>query len=344
MKKAAALLFIVALVSCKKDKPEPTEPEAPVVVQPSQKKVLIVNEGKFGGGNATISLYNVATAEVSKEYYQAQNNNENLGDVAQSMTKIGDKYYIVVNNSKKIVVCDKDMKKLSEITTVTSPRFILPVSDNKAYITDMSANAIHILDLGSNVITGKITCNGWTERLAKTGNEVFVVNPANGKMYVIDPATDKITDSVAVGDNPANIEVDKNGKLWVLAQGESWNNKPGQLCRVDPASRAVELQLPFTTSEFPSALCLNKTKDTLLYLNSGVWRMPVTSASKPAAAFIPSGTRMFYGVGVNPANHTIYVSDALDFSQASTIYIYDNAGNEKSFFKAGVNANSFYFE
>jgi YVTN family beta-propeller protein len=344
MKKATALLFIIAFVSCKKDKPEPAEPEVPVVVQPSQQRVLVLNEGKFTSENASVSLYNVATGEVTKEYYQAQNANTKLGDIAQSMTKIGDKYYIVVNNSKKVVVCDKDMKKLSEITNVISPRHILPVNDNKAYVTDMSANGIHILDLGTNTITGLIPCSGSTERLARSGNEIFVLNTMTGKMYIINPATDKITDSVAVGDNPAYIDLDKNGKLWVLAQGESWKNNAGQLTRIDPASRAVELKLPFATADFPSSLCFNKTKDTLLFLNSGVWRMPVSSTSKPASAFIAAGSRNFYGLGVNPANHTIYVADALDYSQASTIYIYDNAGTEKSFFKAGVNANSFYFE
>ncbi len=343
MKKAAALLFIVALVSCKKDKPEPAEPEVPVVVQPSQQRVFVVNEGKFGGGNATISLYNVATAEVSKEFYQAQNNNEKLGDVAQSMTRIGYKYYIVVNNSKKIVVCDKDMKKISEIVSPLSPRYILAVDDNKAYVTDMSAGSIHIVNLSSNTISGEITCKGWTEDLVKVGNEVFVLNETTGKMYVINTATDKITDSLFVGDTPVNVDLDKNGKLWVLSQGD-FVAAGGQLWKIDPASRSVELKLPFTTSDFPSSLCMNKTKDTLLYLNNGVWRMPVSATAKPGAAFISPGTRMFYGLGVNPANYSIYVSDAIDFSQASTIYIYDNAGNEKSFFKAGVNASSFYFE
>lgn len=344
MKKVAVVLILISLASCKKDKPEPAQPETPVVVQPTQQRVFVLNEGKFQSENATISLYNVATAEVVKEYYQAQNGNAKLGDVAQSMTRTGDRYYIAVNNSKKIVVCDKDMKKITEITNLLSPRYILPVSDSKAYVTDLSSNSIHILDLASNTISGQIQCFGWTERLVKSGNEVFVLNEGVGKMYVINPSNDKITDSVVVGDYPASLELDKNGKLWVLTQGDSFNNKPGQLCKIDPTTRAIELKMPFTSADFPSALCLNKTKDTLLYLNNGVWRMPVTATTKPASAFIGAGTRMFYGLGVNPANYSIYVSDAIDFSQSSTIYIYDNAGNEKSFFKSGVNANSFYFE
>jgi YVTN family beta-propeller protein len=344
MKKTVLLLLAVALVSCKKDKPEPEVPEAPVVVQPAQQKVYILNEGKFQSENATVSLYNVATAEVVKEYYQAQNGNEKLGDIAQSMIRVGDRYYIAVNNSKKIVVCNAEMKKLAETGVIPSPRYLLPVSDTKAYVTDLSAGRIHIMDLSSNAVTGSIPCNGWTERMVRSGSEIFVLNESHGKMYVINSATDKIIDSVLVGEYPAGIELDKNGKLWVLSQGDLFNSKPGRLSRIDPVTRGVELNLPFNTSDFPSALCLNKTRDTLLYLNNGVWRMPVSSASHPAAPFIPSGGRMFYGLGVNPSDHTIYVSDALDFSQSSTIYIYSNSGNEKSFFKAGVNANSFYFE
>jgi YVTN family beta-propeller protein len=343
MKKSAIIVLALLFAACKKDRPEPATPETPVTVQPSQQKVYIINEGKFGSDNASVSMYVAGTGDIVKDQYHVVNNVA-LGDIAQSMLRFNDRYYIIVNNSKKLVVCDKDLKKITEVGSLPSPRYMLPVSSSKAYITDLAANRIHIFDIASNNVTGSIATSGWTERLVLQNNEVFVTNEAKGSVYVINPATDKITDSIVVGAYPGSMEVDKNGKIWVLASGDQFNNADAKLLRIDPASRTAELTLTFPSGSFPSALCLNKGKDTLLFLNNGVTRMPISSASLPAQPFIAAGTKMFYGLGVNPADHNIYVSDALDFIQSSTIYIYDNQGTNKSFFKAGINANSFYFE
>ncbi|MGZ3921989.1 MAG: hypothetical protein ACXVC7_16935, partial [Bacteroidia bacterium] len=70
----------------------------------------------------------------------------------------------------------------------------------------------------------------------------------------------------------------------------------------------------------------------------------LSETSVPSSPLIPKGSHTYYGLGINPNDFTIYASDALDYIQRSNIYIFDAAGNEKSFFKAGINSNSFYFE
>ena len=72
--------------------------------------------------------------------------------------------------------------------------------------------------------------------------------------------------------------------------------------------------------------------------------MAIGDQGFPGGAFIEKGSKNFYGMGVDPNTGKIYASDALDYVQRSNIYVYDNNGTQVTVFKAGINANGFYFE
>ncbi|MFO0357939.1 MAG: DUF5074 domain-containing protein [Sphingobacteriaceae bacterium] len=330
--------ILVFFTACVKDKPTPITSDT--IILSNSKKVYVINEGNFMNNNASVSLFDTGNNSVVENYYNAQNNAA-LGDVAQSISKINNNYYIVVNNSNKIVVVDEKFKLKRSITGLTSPRYIQQVSNQKAYVSDLYANAISIIDLNNGVKTGSISLNGWTEKMVMLYNKVFVTNMNKNYVYVINAVNDQITDSVFVGKNAGSIECDKNDKLWVLGSGNSSN---GFLTRIDPLNLSTST-FSFTSSDSPHNLCINGSKDTLFYLNNGIFKMGIAELNLPSAAFIPKGTKNYYGLGVHPTTHDIYASDALDYIQRSNIYIYNaNNGTQKHTFKAGINANGFYFE
>lgn len=342
MQKISCILFFLLIFSsCVKDKPVPA---VAVAVQLSTaKKVYVINEGPFqGNGNGAISLYDPQTNVAIENYYQVQNQSE-IGNVAQSMNYINGNYYIVVNNANKIIVCDAQLKKTTQITGLTSPRYILPLTNKKAYVSDLYANAISIVDLGSNSKTGSIACYGKTEKMVSFYNKVFVTNTDREYVYVIDALKDSIVDSVFVGYNAGSIALDKNDKIWVLGSGKA-PQSAGRLVRFNPINNSVETNLMFAAGTLPGNLCMNKNKDILFYLNDGIYKMSITDATLPSQAFISKETKNFYGLGINPNDEAIYAADALDYSQRSQIYIYNPDGSSKTDFKAGVISNGFYFE
>src|SRR5687768_3763871 len=93
----ALLLFFSA---CVKDKP--AEPAVPVKLD-TVGSVYIVCEGSLGNGNASLSLYQSTDGAINNNIYEAING-QPLGDVFESMQRIGDKLFLCVNNSDKIVV------------------------------------------------------------------------------------------------------------------------------------------------------------------------------------------------------------------------------------------------
>lgn len=342
MKYFVAIFALFVLSSCVKDKPQ--EPVKTAVSINPDNKVLIVNEGNYGWGHGTVSLYDPISGAVVEDYYLQQNNSE-LGNVCQSITKYNNNYYIVVNNSNKVIVVGTDdFIKKATITGFNSPRYLLPITYNKAYVSDLFQNSIQIVDLNTNNISGSIACKYSTEEMALIYGKVFVTCSNSNYCYVVNTATDAIIDSINVGVGASSLVIDKNAKVWVLSGGSSGNNQNGKLSRINPLTLQIETSYSFSLSDSPHALRINKTHDTLYYLNKGVCQLPISNTQLPSGILINQGSKVFYGLGVSPKDYRIYVSDAIDYIQKSKIEIYDVNGNFKNSFNAGIISNGFVFE
>jgi len=333
----AGFLF---LSSCVSDKAKDVKPEIPVAAKPSA-GVYITNEGNFTWGNASVSYYSFSDQQVTEDAFKAGNNRQ-LGDVCQSMSIINGKAYIVVNNSFKIEVVTPDsLKSVGVISGLSSPRYILEVNDNKAYVTDYKRNAISVVDLSTNNVIKEILCKGWTEELVLAGNKVFVTNIRKHYLYVVNPVSDIIEDSIKIGLNAYSIKTDKNNKVWVLAGRNG--SVAATLHRINPVNNTIEQTLSFNTSDNPGSLEINGTKDTLYYLNKGVCQFSISGASLPGAVLVPQGNMLFYGLGIDPTSGVIYVSDAIDYVQQGMVYRYLPNGNLLNSFKAGTTPGDFCF-
>ncbi len=336
-------MIIVFFNSCVKDKPQ--DPKKTAVTVNSDYKVLVSNEGNFGWGSGTISLYDPTSGAVIDDYYGQQNNNGSLGNVCQSITKHNSSYYIVMNNSNKIVVANtSDFVKTATINGFNSPRYILPITYNKAYVSDLYSNSVQVVDLNTNTISGSIPCMPGTQEMVLIYNEAFITNSNSNYCYIANTTNDVLTDSINVGKGNSNICIDKYSKIWVLSSGNNAAGQSGRLSKINPVTLQIEQTLNFNLGESPHKLCINKTKDTLYYLNNGVFQFQINSSILPANALISQGSKFYYGLGVNPKDYRIYVSDAIDYVQKSKIEIYKPDGTFISKFNAGIISNSFMFE
>jgi YVTN family beta-propeller protein len=335
------LLIISSMLSCRRDEP-PVAPIGNITI--GEGGVYITNEGNFMFGNASVSYYDPENNSVVEDLFQSVNSTS-LGDICQSMTFFNSKIYIVVNNSGKVkIVNASNFEEQGEISGLTSPRYFLPVSNNKAYVTDLYSNSVSVVDLNSNSISGNIPCAGATEELVLSYGNAFVTNSAKEFVYVINTSTDQITDSILVSRGGNSIAEDKNGKLWVLCGGNSSLLIPPSLYRIHPVSKTVELSYSFPQNDSPWRLTMNGGNDTLYFLNNGIYKMSIEDINLPAAPFISEGTMNFYGLGIDPLTGIIYVSDAIDYVQRGMILRYQPNGILINSFLAGIIPGDFYFE
>ena len=342
-----AFLFLV-FSACQKE--ATNTPSSPVNIQTS-KGVFISNEGGFNFGNASVSYYNFKTKEINNKIFQAANNRF-LGDVLQSMSIWKDQGYLVLNNSNKIeVVAMDDFSSRAKISPFTSPRYILPVSDEKAYVSDLYADWIYVVDLLNNSKVDSIYFKGWTEHMVLLEGEIFVTNPSfydqdpTDQIYVIDVATDQIVDSIAVGFSPLTIQLDKHNKLWVLCEGHQNSGKFGGLYQLDPTSRTVDQSFPFTNFEASNAqrLAINASKDSLYFSRKHIYQMPIDATALPSTALIAAEGRDLYGLGIHPSTGEIFVGESGFFQQQGKVFIYNQEGSLQNSFTAGVGINDFCF-
>lgn len=329
MKKLHLILIIFTLFSCKKE--ESPTPD----IHTSSNGMVICNEGNFNWANASLSYYDIGTGALSNNVFESANG-EKLGDICQSATFINDKLYVVVNNSAKIEVLNMDnFEQITTITGFASPRYIQQVSASKAYVTDLYANKVWIVDMNDHTISGSIPLSGWTEEMVLKNDRVYITNLERKYLYVVDISSDQVVDSIEVGTEAGSLVMDNQGTIWCTRSGDANSGQsPALVSLVNDSISVYELPLAST----PSKLVYNTEQQQLYFLNGAVSRFDITS-KELTLNFIPANDRILYGLGMD--DDRLYVSDVKDFVQPSTIYVYDVAGNQKSTFNVGINAGFF---
>lgn len=318
---------------------------------PAGDGVFVLCEGNFMYGNATLSYYVPSKKRTMNEVFSRANGIA-LGDVAQSMTIYEKHGYLVVNNSGVVFVIDTDtFRVVGTLTGLVSPRYVHFVNDTKAYVTDLYDARITVFDPRTLEITGHIPLAGHrsAEQMVQWGDTVFTnCWSYDNKILAIDARRDELVDSIEVGIQPTSLALDKYGKLWTATDGGYEGNPFGYeapaLWRIDAKTLRIERKFPLPMGDSPSEVTLNGTRDTLYYIDRGVWRMPVEAESLPSTPFIPYDGTIYYGLGVDPRSSEVYVADAIDYVQPGVVYRFTPQGAAVDTFRVGITPGAFCFK
>jgi YVTN family beta-propeller protein len=313
--------------------------------------VFIVNEGNFMYGNASLSFYDPATRTLKNDLFYSINGLP-LGDVAQSMIIRDNLGYIVINNSGKVYVINtSDGKYIGKITGLTSPRYIHFVNSEKAYITDLYAGQITIVNPKTYQITGSILTTGHasTEQMVQWNDFLFVTCWSfDNTILVIDTRTDTVVDEIKTGKQPGGLVLDKYNKIWTLCDG-GWSksgttSRIPMLQRIDPVTRTIEKSFSLTADAKPSRLAINGARDSLLFINDGIWKLGVNQLTLGDHPFLSTQNHLYYSLAIDPVTSEIYLSDAIDYLQRGLIYRYSSLGAKIDSFKTGIIPSAFCFK
>lgn len=274
-----------------------------------ERTLMVCNEGGFMNDNASLSTYIPSTKRFKNNVFYDKNKIP-LGDVLNSLTLHNEIGYAVVNNSGHIYAFDAYTYEIKGVIKgLTSPRYMYIINDQKAYVTDIASNAITIVNPETFQVTGSIDVGATTEQIAIRGNYAYVTNWSYGnKVFKVDLLSDAVVGTLQVTLQPNSIVTDKNGAIWVLSdggyQGLEGQTKPA-ITIIEPESFVIQRVIEFPTiTTSPCKLTINKDKDRLFFLNSGmggyipldggVYAMPISADRLPDVPIIPENGRVFY--------------------------------------------------
>jgi len=306
--------------------------------------LFVLNQGNFTYANASLSYYHPIEKTVEPAVFYGINGAP-LGDVAQSMVIHGDTAYVVVNNSGYIYAFDRHTGLfLGKITGFESPRQMLFVNAEKAYVSDLYANYLTVVSPFGYEILRHIPLGRSSEAMVMAEGQVFVCHWSdynqtheNNQIMVIDTETDLVVDSIHVGKEPNSLVIDDSGYLWVLCSGGYMNEEKPSLWKIDPISHNVLLQIPFPEQNLnPTFLSYDANNQRLLFLNNGVFAVSTNATELPTVPIIEGGEFNFYALYIDKASSEIYVSDAGNYLSNGQVFRYHAEGTQLDSFEAGI--------
>lgn len=339
-----AIMSISIITSCKKNDNDATSDVSSI-----GKGVFVLNEGGFTVSNSSLTFYDTEMDTVCNNLFYKVNGGI-IGDVAQSLTLADDNLFIVVNNSNYIYKTDANTLKIkgNKAEGFVSPRHLLVVNDEKAYVSDIAAKGLWVVNTQTMQITDFIETGNTTEKMVMIGDEVFVCNWSNyyqpqtsdASFQVIDTRSDELVGTYGVGEQPNSIVVDRNENVWILCGGEydytDWTVSGAKLCCVNPKTLEIK-DFKFADGGYtsPSSLCIDEKGENIYFLNGDVFRFNINDLALPTKAFASADGRSFYSVAVSPEGD-VFVTDAKDYQSNGSVIRYSSDGEEKAVFDAGV--------
>ncbi len=310
---------------------------------------IVSNEGNYGSPTSEIS-YIDANNSVTNNVYSLANNGEALGDILQSIYFNGDKSYLVLNNSSKVVVANRtSFVKSAEITSnVVQPRYTT-IANGKIYTSNWGTSSNQHVSVHNATTLAYIT----SIPLSQDPEEIITVN---GKVYVnkssyragnsievIDPSTDTIIKTITLSSGLQSITVIGND-IFALCTGSAGST----IYKINTTTDTVASSIANTTVVPPSEYeALKFTSDgTKLYI-AGV--TSVYSINTDLAAF--SSTPIFtttpsttYGdfYGFAAIDGKIFQGNANSFGPSSTVNVYNLTGTLLNTFSTTIGANNVY--
>lgn len=348
------VLTVSLLSACVKDKP--TVPYTPVQPVAGSTKLYIACEGSLSNGNSSLYLYNYIHNTEHGNIFEAANAGTKLGDVLQSVTRIGNRLFLCVNNSDKIVVLDTASHKQVGVINMPKPRYILRINDTKAYVSTLFSNKVYIINPEAMQVTGSIEMpyqNPEAMLLRNAKAYICTWDTACGNIYTVDVNTDKLEKTIPINNRaPHGMVIDKNNNLWVL----SGNVNKGKRCAFTVIQPNDDVLKTLYFSENVDAIkpVCNNVADMVYFIevdysggttNNGIYKLSITDNVLPSAALIPAKQyQYFWALAIEPKTDKIYVGDPKGFIQKGNVSVYGTDGKQLHSFSVGVGPGNFYFD
>jgi len=343
------MLLAVAFTACEKDPVSKSDK--------SISGVFILNQGGWRTNDASLWTYSPESGKTSVVISSIANNQ--LGNLAQDMLIYGGKLYIAITGSSVIRVLDVATKQ--DVKTIPffndgipcQPRY-LAAYDGKIYATCYNGEEgiVARIDTATLVWEAQTGVGSYPEGIAESNGKFYVANSGYGygnTVSVVDIATFSELRKITVGTNPNIVRADGN-YIYLSYQGTSWEGVPGGFQRMDVRDNSVVTVSDSPKADFAIANGIiyyyDVTYDSTGSTEVSFGKMSVAAnGSKTVSPLITGNVSMVspYGIVVHPETGDVYISDAGDYVNPGSVFIFDSQGKKINEFTVGIVPCKFVF-
>jgi len=296
---------------------------------------LVINEGGFQQGNASLGLFDKDTREYNPNFFQTISGSP-LGDIFQSIHFRNETAYLVVNNSSTIEILNLNpLEHLGSISNLPSPRY-MTTRDGFGYVSNLFGNVISVVGLEEMRVISTMDFPGWSEEMIWLKNDLLVSCPSCPGLYLIDLEAQMIIDSVATGPNSSFLRKLPNGNILSFSTGSFDGEILPSLLLLDEELNKLDRR-EIAPMGFIGAFELDESQSRFLYFDGDLMFIEVNDdhLSTPQTLFNVDELTSAYGLSLN-SNGQIFITNARDFNSIGEIIVYDKDGMLLDRFEAGV--------
>lgn len=300
--------------------------------------VYVANQGNFGDGNGSVTLYNPNTEEGTTEAIG------DLNSIVQSIALRNDRLYLAANSGGRLDIFDaEDQSQLQQVTAFSGPRYLTFPDDETAFLTDQSfsgPSSVHVLDGADSApkVATSIEVPGTPEGITHTDDRVYAALGGFSDttlVAAINPINRTLAETIDVGCAPRFTIADRQDEVFVLCSDTAEvvvleGSTGDELTRLDlpsPSSTAGPGQPGFFAAE-AEELYVIASQDRLVRINTAT--NEVTSTLGPFDGN-PIGAVAYDGV-----REELYLGRVPGFAEQGTVTIHERDGTETGSFPAGI--------
>ena len=341
--KRIVLIILIIITGCNPDEIGPQSAEDTDPSSIGGRKIYIVNEGNFGRGGSSISVYRPVDQSYHPGVFSGANQGAVIGDVAQNMLRYQDQYFISVNASGYVLSVDTTSFMVLDTIAgdIKAPVHLALYENNgkaELYISDLYERKIWLADPQSAALTGAIDLPAKAAHLINCKEQLFFT--VGDDIGVIDGGSYAFHTISLPHKQPDRMVLDDDCNVWALFRN---GQQAANLVMIDQNEQIKkDWQLP--NGENPRLLAISSDRRFLYYVSDdGVYRQRTGTAQLTPKRIYALSDENVYSFRVDPRTDELYFSDAIDFDQASDIYRIDSSGQVIDVFKGGIITGDYFF-
>ncbi len=230
--------------------------------------------------------------------------------------------YDIKNN--KLLLKDSFLLSANKKELISPAGIDINEKTQELFVVTKENNSLYVLDMKTKKITRqiKLTAEAYTCLLSPDKRILYISGWGFDKLLMYDLALQKITDSIATGDNPNEMCITKNGRYLFVA-----NANDNSVSIIDTKEKKTVETL--NAALYPNApsgstsngLALSENEKKLYIANADNNCLAVFNVSKPGSStslgFVPTG---WYPTNVQVTGSKIWIANGKGFSSKANPY------------------------